>query len=136
MTKNKLYLLILTACFLGYSWLLFFKSVVHHSDLDMTVCVFKRVTGYPCPSCGSTRAVSHLFNGEISKSLWLNPFGILVAAIMIVSPIWIVWDWITNRQSFYNFYLKVEYYIKKKQIAIPLIVLVIINWVWNIYKHL
>ncbi|MDR6845190.1 DUF2752 domain-containing protein [Flavobacterium granuli] len=137
MSKNKLYILILFACFLGYSWLLFLKlAPVKNSGLDLTVCVFKRVTSLPCPSCGTTRAVSYLFNGEIVKSLFLNPFGIIVAGIMIVSPGWILWDVIAKRQSFYNFYIKIESIIRKKEIAIPLIILVILNWVWNIYKHL
>ena len=137
MSKNKLYVLILIACFLGYSWLLFLKlAPVKNSGLDLTVCVFKRVTSLPCPSCGTTRAVSYLFNGEIVKSLFLNPFGIIVAVIMVVSPGWILWDVIAKRQSFYNFYIKTESIIRKKEIAIPLIILVILNWVWNIYKHL
>ncbi|KFC57635.1 hypothetical protein FEM08_35920 [Flavobacterium gilvum] len=137
MSRNKLYILILIACFLGYSWLLFLKlTPVKNSGLDLTVCIFKRVTGLPCPSCGTTRAVSYLFTGEIVKSVFLNPFGVLVAVIMVVSPVWIIWDTITKKYSFYNFYIKIEKLIKKKQIAIPLIVLVLINWVWNIYKHL
>lgn len=137
MSKNKLYLLILFACFLGYSWLLFLKlTPVKNSGLDLTVCVFKRVTSLPCPSCGTTRAVSFLFNGEIMKSLYLNPFGIIVGVIMIVSPCWINWDFIAKKQTFYNFYIKIENIIKKKKIAIPLIVLVILNWIWNIYKQL
>ncbi|QKJ62138.1 DUF2752 domain-containing protein [Flavobacterium sp. M31R6] len=137
MSKNKLYILILFACFLGYSWLLFLKlAPIKNSGLDLTVCVFKRVTSFPCPSCGTTRAVSYLFNGEIVKSLFLNPFGIVVAGILVVSPGWIVWDIVAKKQSFYNFYIKTEKLIRKKEIAIPLIVLVILNWVWNIYKHL
>ena len=101
MKKNKLYILILLACFLGYSWLLFLKLISVKPGLDMTVCFFKRVSGLPCPSCGTTRAVSHLFNGEIVNSLYLNPFGIIVTAIMVVSPVWIIWDFIAKKQSFF-----------------------------------
>lgn len=137
MTKNKLYILILIACFIGYSWLLFLKlATIKNSGLDLTVCIFKRVTSFPCPSCGTTRAVSFLFNGEIVKSLFLNPFGILVAGIMIVSPVWIISDLIAKKKSYYDFYLKTEKLIQKKEIFIPLIILVILNWIWNIYKHL
>ncbi|WP_281322922.1 DUF2752 domain-containing protein [Flavobacterium aestivum] len=137
MFKNKLYILILFACFLGYSWLFFLEfAPIKNSGLDLTVCIFKRVTGLPCPSCGTTRAVSFLFNGEIVKSLFLNPFGILVAGIMIVSPVWIIRDLITKKKSFYDFYLKVEKLIQKIEIFIPLIILVILNWIWNIYKQL
>ncbi len=137
MKKNKLYSLILLACFLGYSWLLFLKlTMVRKSGLDLTVCVFKRVTNLPCPSCGTTRAVSQIFNGEVLTSLYLNPFGILVVVIMTVCPLWIIWDFIKNKQSFYDFYIKIENLLKKKIIAIPLILLVILNWIWNIHKNL
>lgn len=137
MTKNKLYLLILFACFLGYGWLLFLKSVtVKNSSLDLTVCIFKRVTSLPCPSCGTTRAVSQLFDGEIVNSLYINPFGIIVGIIMMVSPCWIAWDFITKKQTFYNFYIKIEKIIRTKKIAILLIILVILNWIWNINKQL
>lgn len=137
MSRNKLYILIFIACFLGYGWLLFLRFMpLKNSGLDLTVCIFKRVTGLPCPSCGTTRAVSYLFCGEIVKSVFLNPFGILVAGILVVSPVWIIWDLITKKPSFYHFYFKVEKLIKKKLIAIPLIVFVFLNWIWNIYKHL
>jgi hypothetical protein len=137
MKKNKLYSLILVACFLGYSWLLFLKlTPVKKSGLDLTVCVFKRVTSFPCPSCGTTRAVSDFFNGAILHSLYLNPFGIVVGVIMVVSPIWIIWDFITKKHSFYSFYIEIENILRKKKIAIPLIILVILNWIWNINKQL
>jgi len=137
MSRNKLYILILIACFLGYSWLLFLRfAPVKNSDLDLTVCIFKRATGLPCPSCGTTRAVSFLFNGEIVKSLFLNPFGIVVAGIMIVSPLWIIADIIAKKKSYYDSYIKIEKLIQKKEIFIPLIILVILNWIWNIYKHI
>ena len=137
MTRNKLYYLVLLACFLSYSWLLFLKlSFVEKSDLDLTVCLFKRITSLPCPSCGTTRAVSYLFNGEMVNSFYMNPFGFIVAIIMIVSPVWIFFDFIKGKQSFFDFYKKAEHLIRNKTIAISLIVLVILNWIWNIYKHL
>lgn len=134
MTKNRLYTLILLACFIGYSWLLFLKFAPV-KKLNLTVCVFKRVTNLPCPSCGTTRAVSQIFNGQIISSLFWNPFGIIVATIMVVAPIWIIWDLIKGKQSFFDFYTKIEKFISRKKIAIPLIVLVIFNWIWNIYKN-
>lgn len=137
MTKNKLYILTLMACFIGYSWLFFLKFVTHvDSHYDFTVCLFKRITTIPCPSCGASRAVACLFKGELLTSLYFNPFGIIVAGIMIITPSWIVLDYFTKKQSFYDFYLKFETIVRTKKNAIPLIVLVILNWFWNIYKQL
>lgn len=137
MNKNKLYTLTLIACFLGYCWLFFSQFISSKtSKADFTICIFKRITNIPCPSCGTTRAVSHLFHGEILASILLNPFGIIVSAIMIVAPLWILFDYFTKKQSFYDFYIASENKIKTKKAAIPLIILVILNWIWNIYKHL
>lgn len=36
-------------------------------------CVFKGLTSFPCPTCGSTRAVLLLVHGEVGASLSMNP---------------------------------------------------------------
>lgn len=36
-------------------------------------CVFKGLTSFPCPTCGATRAVLLLAQGEVSASLSMNP---------------------------------------------------------------
>jgi hypothetical protein len=41
-------------------------------------CVFRTVTGIPCPSCGITRSLVHLAHGDIAGSLILNPLFSLV----------------------------------------------------------
>ena len=43
-------------------------------------CVVRRVLGIPCPSCGMTRALSHLARGEWRAALALHPLAPLVAA--------------------------------------------------------
>jgi len=40
-------------------------------------CGFKRLTGFHCPGCGSTRAFSNLVQGEFSAALGMNPLVIL-----------------------------------------------------------
>jgi hypothetical protein len=36
-------------------------------------CVFKGLTSFPCPTCGATRAVLLLSQGEAAASLSMNP---------------------------------------------------------------
>lgn len=36
-------------------------------------CVFKGLTSFPCPTCGATRAVLLLAQGEAAASLSMNP---------------------------------------------------------------
>jgi hypothetical protein len=134
--KNGLYLLVFAACLAGYTWL--FMNVLHASDSAELpgVCIVKSVTGIPCPACGSTRSVLSLIHGDLESALYYNPFGLLVIAIMLVCPIWIVTDVITKRSSFYTFYQRTEATLKKPYIAIPAVFLVLVNWTWNIIKGL
>lgn len=137
MNKNKLYLFLLFACFVGYSWLLF--SLQHEHEIqnqEFTVCLFKKVTTVPCPSCGTTRSVMQLSHGNFLSAILINPFGIIVGLIMIIAPVWISYDFIQKKETFYTTYLKIETILRKRNVAIVLIILVIANWIWNIKKNL
>jgi Protein of unknown function (DUF2752) len=134
MTRNKLYSLLLIACFAGFSYLFYQIHAVQNETVR--VCIIKNVTGYPCPSCGTTRAVLLLMEGKIIESLLLNPFGILVAIIMTVSPIWILTDIVLKKETFYLWFKKTETRLRKPWLATLLLVLVLFNWIWNLYKQL
>jgi hypothetical protein len=137
MNKNKLYLFLLFACFVGYSWLLF--SLQHEHEIqnqEFTVCLFKKVTTVPCPSCGTTRSVMQLSHGNFLSAILINPFGIIVGLIMLVAPPWISYDFIKKKETFYTAYLKIETILRKRKVAIVLVVLVVSNWIWNIKKNL
>jgi Protein of unknown function (DUF2752) len=47
-------------------------------------CAFKGLTGIPCPTCGSTRALLCLSQGKLAAALAMNPLTALVfmAAIL------------------------------------------------------
>lgn len=134
MKKNKLYLIILIACFAGICWLFFLIN--YEKQNNVSVCLIKNATSIPCPSCGSTRAVVQLTKGNFTESLLLNPFGIVIFSIMIVFPVWIILDFILKKDSFFRFYKNSEEILNKKPIAILLIILVLLNWGWNIKKEL
>lgn len=134
MNRNKLYSILLIACFSGFIYL--FYSIHKTPNETFRVCIIKNVTGYPCPSCGTTRAVSLLLKGKIAESAVLNPFGILIAIIMTVFPLWVLTDIVLKKDSFYKAYKNAESVIRKPWLASVLILLVLFNWIWNIYKHL
>ena len=50
--------------------------------LPLTFCVFKGLTGWPCPTCGSTRALARLFHLDPAGALAMNPFTTLVAVVI------------------------------------------------------
>jgi len=125
---------LLIACLAGLIYL--FYNIHTLQSQTFRVCIIKNVTDYPCPSCGTTRAVTLLLKGRFIESLLLNPIGIVVAIIMIIFPIWILIDIIFKKETFYFWYKKAEGTIRKPWLASILIVLVLLNWIWNIYKHL
>ncbi len=53
-------------------------------------CLFKKLTGLPCPTCGATRAVVHLAHGDISHAFMMNPLtaaGVLAAIFFFLYSI-------------------------------------------------
>jgi hypothetical protein len=134
--RKKLYLILFIACLAGYIWLYFSitKNITENNSAE--VCLIKHVTNIPCPSCGSTRSVISLTKGDFIGALNINPIGYLVAIIMLIAPIWILVDTVRNAKTLFDFYQKIESYLKQPKIAIPLILLIIINWIWNITKGL
>jgi len=133
---NKLYSILLIACITGYIWLYnsFKYSITKNKSVE--VCLIKYTTNIPCPCCGSTRSIISLIKGNFIEAFNLNPIGYLVALIMLIAPIWITTDILLRKNSFLKFYQKTERKIKKTKYAIPLILLLIINWAWNIIKGL
>jgi hypothetical protein len=50
--------------------------------LPLVVCVFKGLTGLPCPTCGSTRAFGRLFRLDLRGALAMNPLATLGAILI------------------------------------------------------
>jgi hypothetical protein len=50
-----------------------------HVQMGLPPCGMKFSTGYPCPTCGMTTAVTHAAHGNVWASIKAQPFGFLVA---------------------------------------------------------
>ena len=135
---SRIQKIVIATCLLGYFLILQAiyntKAGLHKSEIGF--CVFKKVTGLPCPSCGGTRAVLLLLQGKLIQSILLNPIGCLILIYLLVAPIWLLVDFFYKKKSLEIFYKKVEFVFKKKLVMLGLITLIIINWIWNISKNL
>lgn len=136
MNSNRKIYWILSLLVLGsYVWIGY--QLHTHSQDAGTLCLFKSATGIPCPSCGITRSVLLLAQGEVMPAVWINPLGILAALLLVIIPIWIGFDLFRNKLSLLSVYKRGEKLIRThKLIYIPLIMLVMLNWIWNISKGL
>jgi hypothetical protein len=57
--------------------------------LPVDLCLFKRLTGLPCPTCGLTRAFCHAVRGNWISSVRYHPAGIMLAAAVIGWALWL-----------------------------------------------
>ena len=57
-------------------------------------CPWHAVTGWPCPGCGSTRAIVHLLNGDALGALAHNPLVASGALLFVlgglIAPAWLL----------------------------------------------
>lgn len=136
LNRSKLYSFLFIACLVGYIWLYFSITRSNAGNIAAEVCLIKNISNIPCPSCGSTRSVVSLSHGDFIGALNLNPIGYLLAFILLVAPIWIIADAIMKSNSLFYCYKKTETYLRKPKFAIPLIFLLLFNWIWNITKGL
>jgi Protein of unknown function (DUF2752) len=52
--------------------------------IPFTVCLFKGLTGLPCPTCGSTRALGRLVHLDVAGALAMNPLTTLAVALLAI----------------------------------------------------
>jgi hypothetical protein len=121
--------------FFGYAWIAWNIIMNPGNDAMPAMCMFKEVTHLPCPSCGTTRSLILLSKGELLNALMTNPFGFVIAFLMIVIPVWIIVDISLRKESFYRYYLLTENLLTRKPwIYIPAVTVILLNWIWNITK--
>lgn len=135
MKQRKFYSFAGWACVAGYLYVLLYVFILSgHSSFG--VCMFKNVTGIPCPSCGSTRAVALLLHAQFKAAFLMNPIGIALAFLMVFVPIGLLSDRLQNKKQLYTLYSKAETLLRKPVFAIAFFALVGANWIWGIYKGL
>lgn len=63
---------------LGLGGLIIFLGSYFHHPVEL--CLFKRVTGLPCPTCGFTRGALSFLHGHIVQGWLYNPllFSVLI----------------------------------------------------------
>ena len=80
MTRRVFYLLAAGLCALGYAWVAFSGAVSEAGS----PCLFRWLTGVPCPACGSTRALRVLLQGDVTQAFLINPNGIVLAVLLVL----------------------------------------------------
>ncbi|HEX2641896.1 MAG TPA: DUF2752 domain-containing protein [Thermoanaerobaculia bacterium] len=66
-----------------------FHVWVPPEDPRFVVCLFRRLTGIPCPGCGMTRAFAHLAKGEWEAAWISHPLSFVLAPQIGLA--WLAW---------------------------------------------
>ncbi len=66
------------------------RTMGTHELLGLPPCVFHKLTGLPCPSCGLTTSFCHFVRGDLVHSLKANAAGTLLATLCLASIPWCV----------------------------------------------
>jgi len=132
-SARRLYGLIALFCVAGYTWLYLHidKSWSAHVG---SICILKKTTGFPCPSCGSTRSMLSLLQGDVVAAWFWNPFGFLIFAGLMIAPFWMMHDVVRKQRTMLTVYQTMEAQLQRKIVAWPMVIMVLLNWCWNIYK--
>ena len=65
--------------------------------LNVPACSFLATTGYPCPSCGMTRAMVAMTRGRIVTALHLHPFSVVLFAGLVILAVFAAGEALTGR---------------------------------------
>lgn len=101
---------------------------------NSSICIFKNITGYPCPSCGTTRSVVAILHGNFAEAYYWNVLGFIALISLMSLLVWLMYDFIKQKITFFNFYKMVEEKFKNKPFILILILLLLCNWAWTIQK--
>lgn len=64
-------------------WILFLVYFPLSNHFLGTICPIQNTTGFPCPTCGSTRAAGLLLRGDFSEAFKLHPLILISLATLL-----------------------------------------------------
>ena len=105
--------------------------LIHWLNPPLPACMFKSITGYPCPTCGMTRSLEALSEFHIWQSFLMNPLFFLAGIGLVLYAIYssgVYWFHFTP--------YKFSWTKKRTNIArIVAVALILINWAHLIIMH-
>ena len=90
-------------------------------------CNFHRLTGYPCLTCGGTRAAQALSRLDLAAAFRLNP---LVALLLVLAGPYALWGFAARVWKWRRPRLELGSRREKWLLGIALLALVAANWIY------
>jgi len=116
------------AVFVVSLWLVLGVVIVllsNHFERPIQLCLFKRFSGVPCPTCGLTRGGVCLLKGHFIKAWFYNPLLFSIMAVLLA---------VVFLRVLFGRAVQIQLTRKERIAALVLaIVLLSINWVYVIF---
>jgi hypothetical protein len=98
------------------------------AGVSPATCAFRRVTGVPCPTCGSTRAALALLDGRPLAAIAFNPMTVALGAAAIA---WLALRIGLGRRVALHAGARV-----RKALWIGAALLIALDWAWVVWRPL
>ena len=89
-------------------------------------CIFRSLTGIPCPTCGTTRAATAFLRGDLHDAFIANPLATLVGIAFVVGGV-IAGIWATARWPVPRTKISLPFWARVTTIGI-----ILANWIYLI----
>ncbi|MDG5800543.1 DUF2752 domain-containing protein [Marinilabiliaceae bacterium ANBcel2] len=114
--------LIFSGIILFVLFAILYRGVNPESSILFPKCIFKSVTGFDCPGCGSQRAVHYLLNMDIVNAAGANFLLLLSIPYIIVG---LIFDFVKPQTSVFLNWRKLLY---GQNAIIIILIVVILFW--------
>jgi len=75
-------------------------------DQGRSLCLIKNISGYNCPGCGTTRAISAVLKGKFATAFSYNRFIIITFPLLawlvfkeLANSVYTVWSWVLGKRK-------------------------------------
>lgn len=133
MTLRGFYTLSAAGCLGGWLWTI--GSMASAGQGVWKGCLFKMLLHVPCPSCGATRAVMAVFRGDVVEAFCLNPLGLLLAAGLVLLPVWLLADLLRRRATLYWLFLRMDKLLQRRRVFVVFVCVILVNWAWVLFHQ-
>lgn len=110
--------------------LILLSALLESPPLPFDVCLFKVVTGLPCPSCGMTHSFICLGHYQLKEAFFYNLMGPFVYFSLIVVFLISIYELFSKKALLSILWKRGQGYILK-----VVLFLALVSWAWNIYKY-
>src|SRR5688572_7649310 len=103
---------------------------------DIPGCLFRYVTGIPCPSCGITHSMMDILQFRFTDAIQDNILGFPATAMLAIVSLLIITDLVFRKNYFVNCYRKMEFVLQRNNLLAGfLVALVALNWAYLIMQQ-